>query len=120
MNKTLTIIGWVLTGLLGLFFALSSFGKLSGRPEVVEGFAQMGLGDWRMIIASGEVASLVLFLILKTQSLGTLLLSSYMGGAIAFHMSVGDPFIGQSAILVAIWVASILRNPNTLSSFINA
>lgn len=116
-NEIARIIGWILSGLLTALFLFSAYGHLSGMPEMVEAFEKVGLGDWRVIIAIGELGSLLLFLIPKTQSLGTLLLSSYMGGAILLHMSGGQPFVLQSAVLVAVWVASALRNPATLSSF---
>lgn len=116
-SKVVKIIGWIISGLLAALFAFSAFGKLSAPQEMLDMFASMGLADWRVIIAAGEIGSLLLFLIPRTQSLGTLLLSSYMGGAIIVHMQGGEPFIFQAAVLIAVWVASVMRNPQTLSSF---
>ena len=46
----------------------------------------------------------LLFLIPVTHSLGVLLLSGYMGGAIVTHMQHGEPYVSQSVILALIWV----------------
>lgn len=113
--KALKIIGWVLTGLVSLVFIMSITDKITGKTEPA--MIQFGLENWITIILIGEIVSLLLFLIPKTQSLGTLLLSSYMGGAIVAHMGQGEPIIIQSIVLVVIWIASTMRNPKTLSSF---
>jgi hypothetical protein len=67
--------------------------------------------DWRVIIALGEIASSLLFLFPKTNKLRTILLSSYMGGAIIVHMISNIPIIMPSAILIIIWLAEFIRNP---------
>lgn len=126
-EKTKKIIGWVLSGLIGALLIFSAVGKLSGMTAPMMEHFGFTKGEITMI-GIGEIISAVLFLIPKTQSLGTLLLSSYMGGAIVAHMSaqpasaelggegIQDYFM-QSIILVLIWAASLVRNPNTLSSF---
>ena len=50
--------------------------------------------------------------------LGVLLLSGYMGGAIATHMQHGESYIGPSIFLALIWVAGYLRHPELLQSFL--
>jgi hypothetical protein len=111
------IAGWILTTLLGLLFLVSAAAKFAAPPEVVEGFAKFGLQNERLLIATGELASALLFLIPVTHSLGVLLLSGYMGGAIVTHMQHGEPYVSQSVILLLIWVAGFLRYPTLLQSF---
>ena len=116
MKKAMKITGWIITGLISVVFIFSIYGKISGmtHPNMIN----FGLEEWINIILIGEIVSLLLFLVPKTQSLGTLMLSSYMGGAIVAHMGQGEPILVQSVVLVMIWVASALRNPKTLSSFL--
>ncbi len=128
-EKTRKIVGWVLSGLLTALFLFSAIGKLTGAAgPMMEhfGFTE----SETLMIGVGEVVVAILFLVPKTQSLGTLLLSSYMGGAIVAHMSaaVGSEELGgegiqnyfmPSVILVVLWIASIIRNPKTLSSFMD-
>ncbi len=103
-------VAWVIAGLLTALFLFSASGKIM-HPEQME---QMKLGDWRIIIIIGEISSALLFLFPKTNKLGVLLLSSYMGGAIIIHMmnamSIGMP----SVVLLLVWVVAFLRNPELL------
>jgi hypothetical protein len=116
-SRARIIAAWVLTGLLTFVFFSSAAFKFIAAPQVLEGFEKYGLKDQRLLIATGETVSALLFLIPVTNSLGVLLLSAYMGGAILTHMSHGEPYVAQSIILVLIWVAAYLRHPTLLQSF---
>lgn len=111
ISKPRKIAAWIIAGLLTALYIFSASGKLFLHPEQM---AQMHLGDWRIIIALGELASAFLFLFSKTNKIGTLLLSSYMGGAIIIHMTTGMSIIMPSVILILVWVVGILRNPNLI------
>jgi uncharacterized membrane protein YphA (DoxX/SURF4 family) len=116
-EKPRLIAGWVLSVLLAALFLFSASGKLMKAEPVVKGFAEFGLGDKILLIGVGELVSTILFLIPRTSSLGTLLLGSYMGGAIVTHMQHGQSYVAQSVFLVLIWLAGWLRNPGLLDSF---
>jgi uncharacterized membrane protein YphA (DoxX/SURF4 family) len=116
-EKPRRIVGWVLSVLLAALFLFSASFKLTKAEEAVKGFNEIGLGDKILLIGVGEVVSTILFLIPWTSSLGTLLLGSYMGGAIATHMEHGEGYVPQSVILILIWLAGWLRNPGLLESF---
>jgi len=111
ISKTRKIAGWVIAGLLTGLFAFSATGKLVLHPEQME---QIKLGDWRVIIAIGEITSALLFLFPRTNIYGTLLLSAYMGGAIIIHMTGGLSIIMPSTVLILIWVVGFLRNPELI------
>jgi len=93
ITKTSKIIAWVISGLLTALYLFSASGKLFLHPEQM---VQMHLGDWRIIIAIGEITSALLFLFPKTNKIGTLLLSAYMGGAIIIHMTGLLPYCSYS------------------------
>src|SRR5579885_1052477 len=116
-GKARRVTAWVLTSLLCLLFVASAAAKLARAQPVVENMEKWGLGDFVILIGVGELLSALLFLIPRTTSLGLLLLSSYMGGAIVTHMQHGESFVGPSVILVLIWVAGYLRPPEVLHSF---
>lgn len=107
ISKSRVISGWILAGLLTALFLFSATGKFT-NPQMME---QLKLGDWRIIIALGEIVSTILFLFPKTNKLGTILLSSYIGGAIVAHMISGLPITMPAGVLVVIWVTGFLRNP---------
>lgn len=107
-SKITNIVSWTIAALLTALFLFSAAGKLFLNPGQME---QMKLADWRYIIVFGEVASVLLFLLPRTNKLGTLLLSSYMGGAIILHMTGGISIVMPAAILVLVWFVAWLRNP---------
>lgn len=107
VSKTYKIVGWLIAGLLTALYLFSASGKFM-QPEQME---QMGLGNWRVIIALGEIGSALLFLIPKTNKFGALLLSSYMGGAIVAHMMTGTSIAMPGAVLLFVWLGFYFRNP---------
>lgn len=111
ITKTSKIIAWVISGLLTALYLFSASGKLFLHPEQM---VQMHLGDWRIIIAIGEITSALLFLFPKTNKIGTLLLSAYMGGAIIIHMTSGMSIVMPSVVLILVWITGVLRNPELL------
>jgi len=110
ITKTNKIIAWIIAGLLTALYLFSASSKFL-HPEQME---QMKLGDWRVIIAIGEITSALLFLFPKTNKIGILLLSAYMGGAIIIHMTSGISIIMPSVVLILVWITGILRNPELL------
>ena len=106
-KKVFKIVAWVIAGLLTALYLFSAYGKLSNLAQM----EAMKLGDWGLIIAIGEIVSALLFLIPKTNKYGTLLLSSYMGGAIIIHMTGGTSILIPSIVLVLVWVVAFLRDP---------
>ncbi len=128
--KTKNIVGWVLSGLLTVFLVYSGIGKLIGDEMPATMLTHFGYSESEItLIGIGEIVSAILFLIPKTSSLGTLLLSAYFGGAIASHMSAAPDTTGNEMMaaiqdytfaaifLIVIWAIAIFRNPHTLGSF---
>lgn len=107
-EKVFKLVAWIIAGALTALYLFSAYGKLS-NPAQMEAIK---LGDWGTIIAIGEIVSALLFLIPVTNKYGTLLLSSYMGGAIIIHMTGGTSILMPALILVLVWVVAYLRNPD--------
>lgn len=110
-------IAWILTGLITIMFVGSSISKIVGAQTVVEVFNKWGLQSHLLLIGIGELVSAVLFLIPRTNSLGLLLLSAYLGGAIVTHMQHGEPYLIPAALLLVVWLTGYLRHPEVLQSF---
>ena len=111
ISKTRQITGWAISGLLTALFLFSASGKLFFHPEQM---GLMHLGDWRMIIAIGEIVSALLLLFPRTSVYGTLLLSSFMGGAIIVHMTGGLSIVIPSVVLILVWAVGLIRNPELI------
>ena len=80
--------------------------------EVAEGFEHLG---WplRYAVALGvvELTCILLYAIPQTAVLGAILVTGYMGGAIATHVRVGDNFVIQALIPILAWLGLYLRDP---------
>jgi hypothetical protein len=113
-----TIAGWVLHGLIAGIMILAGSAKVLGLfpPEEV---AKLGLSVPIQIIGAGELAAAILLLIPRTSSLG-LLASSFWGGTVCLHMSKGEPFVLQSALLLLTWAGAYLRVPGAFASFFSS
>lgn len=111
-QKTKNIIGWVLTGLLAFVFLASGIMKLMGGEEAVKGAESMGLSAGTLkAIGIVELISILLFIYPRTGVLGTLLLSAYLGGAIATHLEHQQPIQIPAIIEAVLWITAIIRFP---------
>jgi len=108
-------IGFAISGTLLLFLLFDSVGKLLKVPPVVEGSARLGYPE-SSIVGIGVVLLVctVLFAIPKTSVFGAILLTGYLGGAVATHVRVGSPLWTHQLfpvyLGVLIWLALYLRN----------
>jgi hypothetical protein len=99
--------------LLPVFVLLSSARwKLTHSPFYVREWQRIG---WPLSGISGvglvQVACVVLYLIPQTAVLGTVLLTGYLGGAIAAYVRIGEPYpvlVPLSTCLLA-WLGIFLR-----------
>ncbi len=111
-RKTQVIIGWIITGLISAFMLFSAFMKIKGGPEMEEMLKGGKITvDGMRNIGYVEVLCVLLWLIPRTGVVGTLLLASYLGGAIHSHVSQGQSFMMPAAFCAAVWIASVLRFP---------
>ena len=85
--------------------------KLMGPPEVVQGFEQLG---WPAGIAKPlgllEIAIVLIYFFPKTAVLGAILVTGYLGGAIATHVRLGEPFVIPLLIGMAVWGGLYFRD----------
>lgn len=107
--------GRLLGGLPALFLLADSAGKLAKLTPVVEGTVKLGYPE-SVLIGLGIVllSSTVLYLIPRTSVLGAVLLTGYLGGAVATHVRAGDPLITHTLFPVyfgvMLWAGLYLRD----------
>jgi hypothetical protein len=117
ISKKRRITGNVLMFLGGLVLVASAMSKFAQVPRVVAELGAMGFEGGRMtFIARLEVISAFLFLVPATRSIGLLLVSSYLGGAIATHLGHGQSILQPAIILSLLWLGAWLRHPVILWS----
>ena len=111
-DKRILWAGRVVTALPALMLVFSAFMKLTSNPQMTEQFAgKLGYPAASLRgIGLLEVACVVLYLVPRTAVLGAVLLTGYLGGAIATHVRIGDPFVAPLLLGVLVWAGLYLRD----------
>jgi hypothetical protein len=105
--------GLVLSWLVILFCLVDGGARLIGFAPYVEGLSKFGYSP---ALAPGIGISLLLATILyavpRTAVLGAILLTGYLGGAVATQVRVGDPWFLFPAVMGALaWAGLWCRTP---------
>ena len=113
-NKALTWTGRILTVLVGGMLCFSGVMKIMSPPEFKEEWGtRLGYPErTAMAIGIVEICCAIIYLIPQTAILGAVLLTGYLGGAVATHVRIEDnqffsPVIGG----VLVWLTLFLRDP---------
>jgi DoxX-like protein len=119
VSKAAFWTGWVLSILPALFLLMDAVMKLIKPDFVIEGTVKMGYPEGA-ILPLGIVLLIctVLYLLPPTAVLGAILLTGYLGGAVATHVRHEDPTwqIFFPAIFGALlWLGLVLREPRLRS-----
>jgi hypothetical protein len=81
--------------------------KLIKIQPVVESFARLGYPEsLARSIGVLELACLTLYVLPRTASLGAIVLTGFLGGAIAAHVRIADPLL--SHVLFPVYVGALL------------
>lgn len=105
MKRPMWWCGWLLS-LLGLFVLVTSTRwKLTRSPFYVAEWIRIGYPDSSLFrVALLQVTCVVLYVIPQTSVLGTVLLTGYLGGAIASYVRMQEPY----PVLVPLTTALLL------------
>jgi hypothetical protein len=99
--------GRVVSSIAVLFMLFDTVIHAMKPPAVVQGFAQLGFPLSAAIpLSTIEFIAIVLYVIPRTSVLGAILLTGYLGGAIAIQVRVGAPLF--STVLAPVYVAILL------------
>ena len=120
-NKGSLWAGRIISILPVLFLLLDGIMKLVKPPVVVEATVNLGYPE-SVIVCLGVVlvACTILYLIPRTAVLGAILLTGYLGGAVATHVRVGGPLfsiIFPVIFGVMLWGGLYLRDERVRSLF---
>ena len=110
--------GWILSGLVVLFLVLDSAMKLVPLQVVVDTTRDLGWPtDPATLRALGVVliASALLYAYGPSSVLGAILITAYLGGAVATHVRIGSPLFSHVLfgvyVGIATWAGLWLREP---------
>lgn len=105
----------IISGLPALFLLVDGAMKLVKPAPVVEATVRLGYPESTIVpIGVVLIVCTILYLIPKTSVLGAILLTAYLGGAVATHVRAGEPvFSIVFAVVfgVLLWLGLYLRNP---------
>jgi hypothetical protein len=100
--------GWVISGLVIAFMLMDATMKLLALPLVLESSGALGFAGVDMARGLGIVLLVctLLYTAPQTAVLGAILLTGYLGGAVATHVRVGNPLF--SHVLFGVYLGVLL------------
>lgn len=110
-------LGWALSGLALLFLVMDATAKLLAVPVVVESGAALGFPGVSMARALGMILMVcaILYAAPRTAVLGAILVTAYLGGAVATHVRAGNALFSHVLfgvyVGVVVWAGIYLREP---------
>jgi len=114
-SKTTLWTGRILTGLAVAFLLMDAVIKVLQLPAAVQATLALGFPAGAVLgIGLLELACIVLYVTPRTAVLGAILLTGYLGGAIASQMRIGAPVFSHilfpTYIAALFWVGLYLRD----------
>jgi hypothetical protein len=106
---------YVISGLPALFLLMDAVGKLIKPAAVIQATLELGYPE-SVILPLGVLLliSTLLYIIPRTSVLGAVLLTGYLGGAVATHVRIGNPLFTYMLVPVylgvMIWLGLYLRD----------
>ena len=107
--------GRIASGAAVLFTAVDAIGKLAQATPYVEGSVKLGFQPHHVaLIGLIELVCVALYLVPRTAVLGAVLLTGYLGGAVATHLRLDDPLLSHTLFPiymgVLFWLGLYLRD----------
>jgi hypothetical protein len=120
VSKARLWTGGILSVIVALFLLFDGIMKVMLVPVVVEGSKKAGYPVGSMVgIGWVLIACTLVYLFPRTSILGAILLTGYLGGAVATHVRIGDPLFSHVLFPVyfgvVIWGGLVLRDGKLLA-----
>lgn len=109
------ITGWIVTAIPVLFLLIDGIGKLVKPESVIKSTLELGYPE-PMISTIGiiSIACTLLYLLPRFSFIGAVLLTGYLGGAVAAQLRLGNPLFSHILFPVYlgifIWTGLYFRN----------
>lgn len=104
--------GRIISGLCILFLLFDAIGKIVKESHSVEGSIQLGWPE-HLIQPIGITLLIctILYSIPRTAFIGAILLTGYLGGAVAIMVRAGQPLYFALVFGILVWIGLYFRNP---------
>jgi hypothetical protein len=108
--------GRIISGILVVLLLIDAAFKFTTIPEVTEGTAALGWSATKLVpLGLLLITCTLLYAFPPTAVLGAILLTGYLGGAVATHVRIDNPLFTHVLfgvyVGVAIWGGLFLRDP---------
>ena len=108
-------LGRIVSTVAVLFMLFDSMIKVLGLGPAVAGTVALGYPESAVLgLGIVELGCLLLYLIPRTSAPGAVLLTGYLGGAVATHVRIGSPLFTHTLfpvyVGVLLWAGLLLRN----------
>lgn len=115
VSKGTVWAGRVASALPALFLLIDGGAKLFKPAPVIEATTQLGYSESTIVpIGIVLIVCTILYLIPKTSVLGAILVTGFLGGAVATHVRAGTgafPVVFPVILGGLLWLGLYLRNP---------
>lgn len=118
VTKTTLYAGRIISGICIAFLLFDAFGKIIQESHTISACKALGIPE-NTITGVGITLLIctVLYLIPRTSIIGAVLLTGYLGGAIAIMNRAGQPIYFALVFGVLVWLGLYLRNHNVRKLF---
>jgi len=123
-SKKMKITGWVLSILAILLLLADGFAKLIKPEPVIQATLQLGYPESTITtIGILVIICAIIYAIPRSAFLGAILLTGFLGGAIATHFRINNPLFSHTLfpvyVLLFIWLGLYLRNASLRKLLLN-
>ena len=111
-SKVTLWIGRILSALPVLMLLFSASMKFIKPPGMADNMAHLGYPEHLLLpLGVTELTCTLLYIFPRTAVLGAILLTGYLGGAVATHVRIGESQFVMAVILgVLVWLGLYLRD----------
>jgi len=105
-------VGLIISILAVLMLLMSAVFKFIKAPEAVQGMEKLGWDSTKLLtLGILESGCTLIYAFPRTAMLGAILLTGYLGGAVATHVRISDAFISPIIGGLLVWIGLWLREP---------
>lgn len=110
--KRMLYIGRAVSAVPILLLTMGGVMMLAAPEQMREGTEKLGWPASKgTLIATLELSCVLLYLIPRTAVLGAILLTGFLGGAVATHVRIDDIWFAAAGTGVVVWIGLWLREP---------
>ncbi len=113
-SKATLWVGRVLTALPVVMLTFSALMKFSKSQQLLEEFARLGYPpSLAPTLGIVELACTIIYAVPRTSVLGAILLTGYLGGAVATHVRIEDPPMSIASPVIGgviVWLGIYFRD----------